>query len=223
MKIIQKFLLTFAALALICVLTPGMAKQASAAEAVTTGSCGDNVTYTLYDDGELVISGSGAMKDYSLSYSEPWLDSYSYDASTPWYDHRGSIKKVTIESGVTTIGAYAFPDCSDLTSVNISGSVTSINESAFYGCSGLASIVIPSGVTSIDSFAFSDCIGLTSITIPSSVTNIGVCAFLNCFSLTELYIDDFKTWSEAELYFNPFEANDNPHKLFVGGKSDQGY
>ena len=56
-------------------------------------------------------------------------------------------------------------------------SITSIGDYAFYECTGLTSITIPNSVTSIGSYAFCDCTGLTSVTIPNSVTSIGDCAF----------------------------------------------
>ena len=76
------------------------------------------------------------------------------------------------EYTVTLIGAYAFENCSGLTSVTIPNSVTSIDGYAFKNCSGLTSITIPNSVTVIDNDAFSGCISLTSITIPNSVTSI---------------------------------------------------
>ena len=81
---------------------------------------------------------------------------------------------------VTSIGYYAFRNCSGLTSITIGNSVTSIGGSAFYGCSGLTSITIPNSVTSIGSYAFSGCTGLTSVTIPNSVTSIENGVFLDC-------------------------------------------
>ena len=46
-------------------------------------------------------------------------------------------ESVTIGNGVTSIGDYAFYNCSSLTSVTIPDSVTSIGSSAFSGCSNL--------------------------------------------------------------------------------------
>ena len=81
---------------------------------------------------------------------------------------------------VTSIGNWAFQDCSRLTSVTIPYSVTSIGNYAFEDCIGLTSVDIPNSVTSIGNWAFSSCSGLTSVTIPNSVTSIGYYAFQNC-------------------------------------------
>ena len=85
---------------------------------------------------------------------------------------------------VTSIGSYAFYNCSGLTSVTIPSSVTNIGEGAFYRCSGLTSVDIPNSVTTIDQYAFWQCSGLTSVTIGNSVTSIGYAAFYNCSGLT---------------------------------------
>ena len=66
---------------------------------------------------------------------------------------------------VTSIGDFAFDQCSALTSVTISDSVTSIGNYAFRDCSALTSVTIGNSVTSIGGGAFSGCSGLTSVTI----------------------------------------------------------
>ena len=72
---------------------------------VASGSCGDNVTYTLDDTGKLTISGTGPMYDYK---------SYGSNLS-PFYSNE-IIKSVVINSGVTSIGEYAFEGCEKLKS-----------------------------------------------------------------------------------------------------------
>ena len=152
----------------------------------TSGATGD-CTWTLDDDGNLTISGNGAMGDYSMRPS-PW----GYN-----------IKTVVIEDGVTRISKDMFSGCTGLTSITIPDSLTSIDSGAFAGTAwynnqpdGLVyagkvayrykgtmpantSIIIREGTKEIADYAFSGCTGLTSITIPDSVTSIGNSAFNN--------------------------------------------
>ncbi len=92
------------------------------------------------------------------------------------------------DGSVTSIGNYAFENCTGLTSVTIPDSVTNIGYRAFSGCTNLANITIPGSVTSIGNYAFEYCNGLTSVTIPDSVKNIGQGAFSNCVELTSATI-----------------------------------
>ena len=78
---------------------------------------------------------------------------------------------------VTTIGKYAFKDCSSLKRITIPNSVTTIGDDAFENCDSLTSITIPDSVTTIGDYTFSGCDSLTSITIPDSVISIGDGAF----------------------------------------------
>ena len=89
------------------------------------GAEGDNLAWVLDEDGTLTISGTGEMKE---------------GGSVLWQDIKDSIKRVVVESGVTTIGAYAFSDFTSLASVELSDSVTAIGSDAFGGCTSLADI-----------------------------------------------------------------------------------
>ena len=141
---------------------------------IDSGTCGDDLTWVLTQDGTLTISGTGKMAYY-----------YGSDTA-PWYKNQENIVNVVVTSGVTSIGNYAFWGCSSLTSVRIPESVTSIGWGAFQGCSSLTGITIPAGVTSIGDSAFSGCSSLTSITIPEGVTGIGEFAFYGCSSLSSI-------------------------------------
>ncbi len=160
------------------------------AEAATSGTCGDNLTWTFDEStGELVISGTGDMYDWS-----------SQD-EVPWYDYRSSIKTVTISDGVTSIGDDAFYNCESLEGVTIGNSVTFIGDSAFYQCTSLTNLTIGNSVTFIGNCAFCNCESLKSITIPDSVTSIDVGAFKNCYNLTSIIIPDSVTTIGDSAFF----------------------
>jgi hypothetical protein len=110
------------------------------------------------------------------------------------------LTSVTIGNSVTTIGDGAFGNCSGLTSVTIGNSVTSIGSNAFYNCGKLTSVTIPNSVTSIGGGAFSDCSGLTSVTIGNSVTTIGGRAFSDCSGLTSVTIPNSVTTIDGNAF-----------------------
>ena len=154
--------------------------------AVYSGTCGtngSNVRWSLNTvTGELIISGSGDMDDFSDSH--PYSD---------WYYYEEYIKTVTIKNGVTSIGGYAFYMCFSLTSLTIPNSVTSIGHFAFYDCRALTSVDIPDSVTSIGSGAFDRCYSLTSVTLGTGVTSINDRTFAYCGSLSSIYVSDDNT------------------------------
>ena len=129
---------------------------------IDSGSCGENLRWTLDIRGVLTVSGTGPMED-----------------NPGWFERRESITSVILTDGVTSIGNNAFYCCA-LKSVTIPDSVKSIGYGAFNNCGSLESAVIPNGVTTIDDYAFYWCSSMTSVTIPDSVTTIGEMAFTRC-------------------------------------------
>ncbi len=97
-----------------------------------------------------------------------------------------SLASIIIPNSVITIGIYAFSDCSSLKEVIFSedSKLTLIDFRVFSGCSSLTTIVIPNSVTEIGDYAFFGCTALSSIIIPESVTTMGSKVFQKCTSLT---------------------------------------
>ena len=145
---------------------------------IASGTCGENLKWVLDFFGTLTITGSGDMPDYS------------YSASAPWKANKDKIKEVIIESGVSSVGSYAFSGCGNLASVTMADTVTNINACVFYDCQSLASIELPSNVASIGSSAFWGCSSLAGVTIPERVTSIGSSVFYGCSGLTNVTIPE---------------------------------
>lgn len=185
----------FAAIIAFCMLTV-ILPMTVIAENPYEGSCGQNGGNLNWSYNEttktLTISGTGNMSNYYSSGTAggraPWVNSKIKD----------EIETVVISEGATSIGEYAFFECTGLKNVTIPSTVKTINEGAFYKCSGLTSpqpeksddeivdsITIPYGVTSIGDEVFAHCIGLKKVTIPGSVKSIGERAFSDCHISTE--------------------------------------
>jgi len=89
----------------------------------------------------------------------------------------------TISGSATTIGAYAFYNCSALAEVSFP-LCTTIGAYAFYTCSALTEVSFPL-CTSIGASAFQNCSALAEVSFPSCTT-IGAYAFYTCSALTEV-------------------------------------
>ena len=196
---------------ILCTVFSMLPVTAFAAEVVASGACGNNLSWTLDDQGKLTISGTGNMPDWNL-----------LGGDTPWHEYTEQIITIEILEGITSIGEAAFSNCSQLTSVSIPESVTEIGTFAFAFCNNLQAIYIPAGVAKIRTYVFSACDALREITvsdsnayfadldgvlfsknmdiliawpggkgnaqIPDTVTEIEVAAFANCANITEVII-----------------------------------
>ena len=138
-----------------------------------TGTCGDDLTWSLDWFGKLTISGTGEMYNYLNTYADkypaPWYDDFSYD-----------IKTVVVEEGVTSIGNYAFYQCGELTTVELADSVASFGSNSFASCYSLESIKLPTALTEIPERCFSSCGALDEVIWNENLTAIGSNAFYGC-------------------------------------------
>lgn len=104
-----------------------------------------------------------------------------------------ALSAIVLPEGIDSINESAFEGCTSLASVTIPDTVNEIGQFAFRNCSALKSIEIPRGVITIGSDSFNGCTALESIEIPDSVTTIERAAFHECSSLTDVYIPDSVT------------------------------
>ena len=153
----------------------------------------EGLEYSLNSDRKgYTVTGMGTCTDKELiipsEYNAKPVTSIGYRA---FYNY-SSRRSVTIPDSVTSIGGYAFEDCTGLTTVNWNAtactSAGSLDYPIFKGCSNLATVNIGDNVKIIPSYAFFNCKGLENITIPDSVTSIGVRAFSDCTELWSVTI-----------------------------------
>jgi len=205
MKKLSTFLLAAIMLAAVLFLLPTTAQ----ADVVDSGTCGDNLTWSLTDDGTLTISGTGAMYDWN------------YDEK-PWYDNCELVTAVVIEDGVTATGKYAFSHCPNLTSVTIGSSVATLGPNTFSSCENLTSIVIPGTVNCIGESAFGWCKNLTDVTIQEGVTIIETQAFYYCDNLKNITVPNSVVYiGQWALSFNEdLNCNTYGNGLYIGNTSN---
>ncbi len=155
---------------------------------------------------DLIVSGKGWRID-----STGKLTIESAEGMTNWVnegrgDHKKDVISAEIEMNnanpITTIGSYAFADCSQLASITIADSVESIGTWAFNKCTSLNDVKLSNQLQSIGEYTFSECGALEEITIPDNVTSIGGWAFEKCSSLTAITIPDSVTTMGIRLFFN---------------------
>ncbi len=130
-----------------------------------SGTSGDLQWSLDSKTGVLTITGNGEMGNYNGSWN------YGYKGDAPWKKYADYIRTIDIRDGVTSVGAAAFYNCSNVTSVTIPSSVTIINYEAFRGCSSLETLTVPSGVTTIKDRWVTNCPKLKYIYVDAANTS----------------------------------------------------
>lgn len=137
---------------------------------VEIGTCGDNIHYVLYENGKLLLHGSGTTYDYEKGESPFW--------------ERTDIHSLAVSEGITAIGKSIFERCSNMKSVSFQTTLETIDKRAFfmYSQGGLTSLTIPSSVTTLGEKAFVDQ-EITSVVLPATLKTLGTYIFMGCRNL----------------------------------------
>lgn len=143
---------------------------------VEIGTCGENIHYILYENGKLLLHGSGATFDYEIGQSPFWENE--------------NIKSIVVSDGITKLGNSLFERCRSMASASFPTSLTEIGERAFfmYDQGGLTALNLPVTVTTIGEKAFA-CESLTSVTLPETLTTLGTYLFMNSHTLTSARVE----------------------------------
>ena len=191
-----------------------------------------NGTLSVEVDGQVLGSATGTTSSYvayTIPFTLPSLGSVRADLKFTgtgnfrighgtlrtrifgWNsDQNDTLVKVEFGNSVTSIGVYAFQNCSSLNSVVIPDSVTNIGTNAFYGCASLNNVVIPDGVTSIGTNVFQSCVSLNNVVIPDGVTSIGTNAFSSCALLLWLDLSSYTEPSKLPTLSNTNALSGTP-------------
>lgn len=172
--------------------------------------------------GTLSIHGEGPMRDYSAEAPQ-------------WETHNNDIRAVTLDDGITSVGAYAFFNYAHLTEVYLPDSVAVIGDSAFDYDWELRTITIPTSLRYVGSRAFYNTLiwepkdlvfpegceyigdqafhsALKSggrVVLPSTLCYLGKQAFTNAYFLSDFIV--------AEN--NPFFLSEN-HAIYTKDKKE---
>ena len=148
-------------------------------------SCGENLTWVLDDYGVLTISGTGDMTNFKSP------------EDAPWYNDQWLINKVVVESGVTSIGNYAF----------------FWDTGVFYEKEDvLRSVIISNTVTQIGEQAFGNRVALTSITFEGNAPDGDISTILSGISSDPAvyYYEGTTRWDSLQNTTIKHEALPNP-------------
>ena len=174
---------------------------ATAQAEIKNGECGaegTDVSWTLNTEtGVLEISGTGAMKDFT-----------SYDEA-PWVDYSSVITSVSVGSGITAIGDYAFSDCTKLTNLRIEDCADTLNikQEVFTKCP-LNTVYLGrdintmqrNGRLTINTVPFQAKTSLVSLIIGNRVTAIADGIFKDCTGLTSVTIPEGVTTIDGSAF-----------------------
>lgn len=209
----KKLMFSKTAMMLLFVLLTSATAWAEKGDVVATGTCGDNLTWTLTENGEadftytgrtrtpltLTITGTGAMTDYGFG-------------DTPWWSNSIAITHLELPEGLTHVGKMAFELSSFIQSVTLPASVTSIGEKAFCsvgsetsnGCTFTAAK--GSNLTSIASAAFDDFGGNVDLRNCTSLTSIRWKAFEG-YKTNTVYLPISIRTIEKDAFYNTSTKN----------------
>lgn len=84
------------------------------------------------------------------------------------------------------VGAHAFYELKNLTSLRLPKSAKVIGDNAVEGCEKLCEVILPEKLEEIDSYSFDGCVRLAAASLPPHLKKIGMGTFRGCVSLKKL-------------------------------------
>lgn len=117
------------------------------------GTFGDNVTWTLYEDGTLNIDGEGEIVS-GINGATSGMDIIEYSSIIPWGKYRNFIYEINISEGITGLGDWLFANYGAILEINFPSTLESIGEGCFIHSHITNKVVLPDNLISLREEAF---------------------------------------------------------------------
>ncbi len=147
-------------------------------QVLVEGYCGDNLVWSIREDGILFVECDGSMPDWTSASRAPWSEWEKESDST--------VREVVVSGDVSNIGSYAFANMSWVESVSLPDTITTIGDYAFYDCYKLQGIDLPEELMHIGKYAFYWCASLSELELPDRLVSIGGHVFDGCEGITSI-------------------------------------
>lgn len=156
-KIIRGVLVCLMAGALITAAFTGCGKKDTAAD---NGQAKKDTATTATENANWSFDNNSGVLTIDV---EGKMDDYSDKNPAPWSQHANDIKSVKFTKNITSIGDWAFYNCTAISNITIPETVTAIGSSAFFGCDSLTTVALPEKVDEVGGYAFGNCQKLTAV------------------------------------------------------------
>ena len=167
------------------------------------GVCTECGLFTAWSESGINVATNYTDANYATAATSP---AYLFTNKYP------NTKIISIPSGVTNIGDYAFVGCANLTNITIPNTVTLIGNASFSGCSGIKQLTLSSNTKTIKDWAFANCTSMTELVIPNSVTTIGGAGFYNCSNVNYITLSNNITSIGNQAFINNYALTSVTYK-----------
>ena len=192
----KKQMFSKTAMMLLFVLLTSATAWAEKGDVVATGTCGDNLTWTLTENGEATvtfINGTSGHPAYTLTITGTGeMPNYSNSTATPWWKYQQAITRLELPKGLANIGSFAFYQAVNIKEITLPSNVEKIGKEAFYDV----------GDKTSDGCTFTAAKGskLTSIATEAFMKFVGNVDLRNCTSLTIIGEKVFEEYKKNTVY-----------------------
>ena len=124
----------------------------------------------------------------------------------------------------TSATTGTFGNCTSLTEINVNTlpSLTTLGAWSFSGCSNLTDVTLPNVIGNINEASFSNCVNLLGVSFPEATT-VGVSAFTNCDKLENIVMPKVTTISNGSFQnCASLETVSFPEAITINGVANLG-